>query len=1148
MADTLDPNITIEELKQLLKELREQEAYLVSQLAKASALTESDKEDLKYIEETTKKIEDRIKALGDEKAGEYRNEDLAKSLVNAGKRLDRAQRFVDSLHDSDIDAKDLEFIYNNFSQLQELHNKITAGYDNYLELASEFIKEKNSRRKDNVKENLSRTEAEILSLIESFNTLYKTITTYKPTRAKFIELKKKEVNVPKTPIEDAVEKTDPKDHQLLSSRENIDRVKVINSFKRNLEAAKTEKYIEVPYFASLKHLYDDTQQRVSADNYKQFISELTGVNLHELNLGKFNQDDIDKLQDLLETKYLGSLDDKEITFLDRELEEEPELNLQLSSKVKDHLSVRKDARSGVTSGLTDTRINLAIATDPYLAKGNDLLRAKQIELATNKIESGQYMSGILDLTRLQRTDQFREDLPNVLKTALKDEIEQTYIRAGTKLSDVMEESKAGKSIKKGRNKISTFIVNKSTFLKKLKRKSKKDKGIGRLIFKFIIKKILEKGTDLIKSGLKVVKSTSLASRMGNWFSTNTVGQKFQSAASSTVKLAKGIVKLPGEMKNGIFANYDKVYKAVDSKYVSVVKPAFNAALDVGSVAKTFMKKVPLGAVYGGGAFFLASALGVPANLLMPILVGGTAIGAGLETIDHIMNTPTPKTMIRPLNWLQKQGSAMYKDPSTKLFSNDIVKNNPEAAVKLAKAGGNAYGSTGARLFTSAKTGLMTALIAGALASMIGINPVLASVGTFGLVTSAKYILKTSRGQAIAGRLLSGKYGSFLSRLSGLPFNRLIYQIGNTRVIASLVQDLYDNFTKTHRGSPGLALRDFYDDNFSFKGKGSLLEIILQKFTTLNNYLGIMGYISGTSFLNRSLLGFMSKVFAGRGLAGFLPAAASSATKLPLLPRVLLSLRNAALPGVFAAIGSVAGLAILAALGVPITGLGAAIGATIGTAVGFGVGTLIAGSATIASLGAGAPLSAVIITASSALFTALGGWIGSLFDSVAGATLNSVMAIVGGINALFSLIDMALNGMSSRRLASMAISLALSLPALTALIDTSAHEQVESNSTIPTPTVVATFNKYPDIKVVNNSGYDLNPKEVVSLMDNFNTLTKDYKFAHKYIVITNRNESEVKIENDLLIVSVSVIELEPINKMQELISTIDNESVEKISSN
>ncbi len=1139
-------NILPEDLKKLLEQLQEQERYVLSQIQRAFAYSEKDKEDLKYVIETIKKIEARMKALGDAKAGEFRNEDLAKTVKGTNTKLNRAQKFVDSLHDSDVDPKDLEVVYNNFSQLSELHGKITSRYDEYLTLATDVIKEKNARRNENIKKELTGKESEILGLTETFNSLYKVITTYKPTRAAFIELKKKEVNVAKTTVEEAVENTDIEEHKLANSRENIDRVKVISNFKTNLQASKTAEYIEVPFFASLEHLYDDTHQRIRADKYQEFITGLTGVNVSEINLSEYNPAEIDKLEDLLETKYLGSLDEKEVTHLDREIDEDPKVNIRLSGKVKENVTQRNESKSGIAASLASTKVNLAIATDPYLSRGNDLIRAKQVETAFNKIESGQFKAGIIDLTRLQSTDQFRQDIPGVVKIALKEEVVRAYEGIGSKFSEKLEESRIGRGIKMKRNQISTFVTNKSTFLKEQKRKSKKSDGIMGLVFKFLVKKIVDSSVNFIKSGIKVLKTTSLASRMGNFFSTNTVGQKMQSAATSTLKLAKNVVKLPGEMKNGLFAQYDKVYKIVDNKFVPVIKPAYHAALDVGHVGKTLLKKAPIGAVYGGGAMFLASALGVPTSMLMPIFAGATIAGAGLETIDSLMHTPLPRTPIRPIAWLQKQGSAIYKDPTTKVFSNDIVKNNPEAAAKLAKAGGNAYGSTGARLFSSAKTGLMTALVAGALAGFLGINPIVATAGTFGLVTSAKYILRTNRGQAIAGRLLSGKYGSYLSRLSGLPFNRLVFQIGNTRVMANLIQDLYDNFTNVHRGSPGLALKDFFKDNFVFKSGGSLLETILLKFTTLNNYLSMMGYVSGMSALNRSLLGLMSKVFVGRGLAALFPSAATA--NLTFLPKVLLAIRGAALTGIFSAIGSVAGLAILAALGVPITGIGAAIGATVGSVVGFGVGVLIAGSATVASLGAGAPLSAIIVTASSAAFTALGGWIGSLFDKVAGATINSVMAIVGGINALFSLIDLALNGISTRKIASMSISLALALPALTALLDYSSQGQVESNSTIPTPTVVVSYNKYPDIRVINNSGFELNNDEVEDLLTGFHHITKDSNYKNKYLVLTNRDDSEVKIEDDLLIVSISVSELEPIARVEELISSIDIKSPEKISLN
>lgn len=1132
-------SLRVEELRRLSRHISVLIDYDNSQIRRYE-------EELVALDEDIEKLRKRLNFLQQQSESVPLDLSLEKIKKDVEGKMDDAGKFYGKLAEKSDEIENFEELFDLYAEFLMQGSTFNEYYDSYMHVTKKAEEEDDPERKQNLLNDREIYQKEIRNTHSKLVVDYEEFINFPPIWSLYQEHAEDEVE---TLLKDEEEKENGKVKEpvpLANSRENIDRAKMFIYIQDYLDASRKGENIVAPNFTRLKEYYDPETGEIPSSKFPDFFKSLTGIDISIYDVENERKEAL--LRQKLMKRGIRELNMKERDQLKKELGEKPEEGQIVEEKsVLDYISLREEEEEeGLdTKGKLRRKVKKATSkidriTDPYLGDDMTQRRAEEVHDSLTKIKSGRILDGVIDLTRLPQKENLRVDFTGIVKDHLSDHIQVYYgdvkKKAKESIDKTIDKTRIGRAAKTKHYQVKTFINDKSTLLKGKRRKAReKGESLIKFLVKHLLKQGLEKAFQVTRTVYKLAKNTQIAGKIGGWFSSSSVGQKLQAAGTSTLKLVKAIAKMPGELKDGLLMRYDKVYKVIDGKILTpVIKPLIKLGLDVGYVGKTVLRKAPFGLVYGGGSAALALALGVPGGSLMPFFLGGGAVGVGMEVVDSIMNTPTTRALSRPLFWLQKQGSALYRDPITKAFSNEIIKNNADIAKQLS-INGNAFGSKLGNIFSSIKTGMSAAMVAALVASVFGINPFVAAGVTFATVSSAKFLLRTVRGQSFAGKLLQGNYGKALSRFAKLPFNRILFQIQNTSIVSNLVQDLIDNF----KANPRTAIRNFKRDNFSFADNPGLLS----KLQILNNYIGLLGYSSGLSFLNRLFFGnLLAKMlpagleqFAGMGLREVL----RNATGMGLFQKLLLGVRVAALPGIISAAGSITGLALAAALGIPISGLFATIGATIGGVIGFGVGALIAGSSF------GTLLPVVFIT--SGIGTFIGTWIGSLFDKVAEDTLGGLFNIVSGIGALFTLIDLAYSGKSLRKMVMLSISLSFTMPGIMGIIEKSSQAQAEADPTTPVPTTAVTLNYQEGVQYIGRVKVINKSEEKISF-ERLNNMVKPLEklsMERIYLVIDKNQTTASFINNNYLVITLSSERTSLEEELNGLITNI-NSSDNKVS--
>lgn len=1073
--------------------------------------------------------------------------DVKSKLREATKKMLDAQRFYDAISSSQTESQprdgfNLDELSSMVSELRKIYQQISNQLGSIKHVLDRYNKEENAEKRERLKEELQSKAAIFIETERAFSNLYNKIINFEPTHKLYVEFAKRDV-------EEKLRKSqinlDTANAQKLSTtKENVDRVKTLVYIGDYLQEYKEGKPISVPRFSSLEDLYDKKTGKVNPENFPQFFTQLTGIDFSVLDFE--NEVKIDYVRELIVRQQIDKLSPVERSQLQIDLVEEEPSKEEKKKPIISYLSFKDEEeelaadtpKKKLARKVKKAKVDFDRGFDPYLNK-NPLYqkRAREVHsiLYERLLAKGEIKS-LLDLTKITEVESLRPDIPAILKDHVRNKFTEVKHRVQDKILKKLDQTEIGGKIKRRGFRISTSIVNKSRFIKKHKKKAR---SMGRTLLGYIIRKVIEKSVkgvvETVQTGYKLLKNTNTVARFSEYFRGTSFGQRLQKITTATTDFAKNAYRLPKEFAQGLITKGNLVYKAIKANRFVV------AAMDAGYFAKTALKNTPKSFVYGAGISSIALSLGLPGGSLLPVFIGGSVFGNVLETLDDIMHTPRLRVSGGPIGWLQKQGSALYRDPISGAFSREFIKDNPELAAKLLKDGTNVFGTRAARLFGAAKTGLFGAMAAATIAALLGVNPIVAGLASFGVITAGKYALQSRVGLQIRGRLIDSTPG--LSKFAALPLSRMIAQIGINQTMARLIADLIDSL----RGGKGLG--EFFQGNFSWKDKNWL-----EKFDVINNYLSLYGYLTNPAFLTRFFMGnfLQSRLAPGFMLRAFGPAqyeslglinlikmgwgGLSSVTSFSgLISKLGLAIRGGILPAAGIAASTLLGLGIAYLLGIPIAGIGATVGAMVGGIVGMGIGLIITG-------GTGGLLAPAVLILNT-VGTVIGAWIGSLFDKTMDSALKGVFGIIGGISFLFTLIDIFNNrSLGLRRIMTLSVSLALTMPALTGILNLAEQTQVEADPTkeptAPSPTGTAFYlQDYSDpakLKLVNNSGKKLNGEEINKLAVIINEkVPKDN--MKKFLVISDQNESKVFADDNIIIITLSLKELNPGNKVKELLS-------------
>lgn len=1124
------------------------------------AYIESQQRDL---EEQKQEIQEEIKQL---EAVNPRPEAAQKSEVSADelqistdislieKKLKDAEKFVTRTKSADIPQDDRDELQDKLNYLRTTHSDIRRYLSSADHIRRQFLNTQTdlnnkidsgaradelTRYQKELVNNKSLFEKIAVSIAESgtrFDVSYIDLISYESTEDVYLIHAEEEAKqkLEEVDLDKAIEQS-----PLSNSRENLDRIKVLMYADEYYRKYQDGQDLKLPDFFRLQNmgLYDTESRRVPADKFPEFFMALTGVDIKILEL----ENDVKKrkMSEALTQEYIGRLSKKDKLALKKELEQK-EKEDERERTLKDYLTkqeeeekneAKKSAKSRVKRGFGSAVASIDSSTDPYLM--NPLLkkRSEEMGIAFSQMRGGDILGGAVNLTRLTDANP-GPDIAGKIRSSVLD----IGSRLGNTALDRVSQTNIGSRIGTLGLKVSTKVSDRTRFYRKLKRKAK-GKGLFGFLLKWIIKKSVDVVVDTVKQGYKVVKNTGAVQRVSSSFTSSRVGQRLQAFATTTYKGAKSLVKIPMNIKDGIVTRAGNIYRVVDAKALTpIVKPAFRLIRDVGYIGSTSIRRMPASLIYGGAAGLIAFTAGAP---ILPVVIGATVFGNVLETVNSIMHTPTLGQRSFLVNWLQRQGSALYRD-TTGNITQKFFNENANLRNQLGKTL-NVYGGTGARLFAAGKAGLMWGLIAAGIAGALGINPLLAGAVTGLTVAGVHFASKTIIGARVAERLLAGTHmQGIASRLGGLSGNAIVMHVSNAKITNALAMELYDTLRE------GRPLDEFFKKNFSFAGQDwiSMLNV-------LQNYIGLTGYAFATipalgRFMGSRLIanGFakdglltssktLVQSFAGQGFWGGLRSLLTTRAGL------LTFLRVSVAPAAVVAIGSGLGLAIAALLGVNIAGLGATVGALVGTAVGIGVGTWLAGALAAGAVTGGiGAIPVLIVGFATTVFTALGAWVGSIFDKAVDGAVKGIFAVVGGISALFQLIDMFYNGLDFKNIVMFALSLALVLPAFSGVADKGSQSQSQADPTIERTTPEASklndnLTERYGIQFVQSTNSPVAYTEIEPLAQNiYNSgLIEDRKAV---LVISDRLESNIYYNDKYIILNISIKELDPENKIQELL--------------
>lgn len=988
---------------------------------------------------------------------------------------------------------------NYFNALNSVVNRQFGG-DTYASLLKKLETATEGDRRKELEEQLAEEEDKILEAEAAFSKSYEQFIRFEATIAHYRDFATKEVREQLEKGNVNLEKTERTN--LDNSGERLARVKFLIHYDKYRQMYLQGKPIPVTPFKGFESFYN-SDSSIDPDKFPEFFEKLTGIEFKYID----QENDIksDVMRQMLTESEIKKLDDPERLQLKIDLqggeelvEEEKKQSLLSSISLIEKQKDESETRGKRLKRKVSTEAKRA--TDPYL-NGDPIIqeRAGKVASVIDDVVANGKVGSLLDLRKLPSLDSMRPSIRGELGNYAREKFDAAKKAATSNMVSKIEGSEIGSRVLATSRRAVINIADKSKFVKKHRKRAKK---AGLNIFTYIIKKALEKTigrvVDVAKISLKTIRNTQTVARLFDSVKGSPIGQRIQTFSTGALGSVKDMI-----------TKGNLVYRNV------VRNPIVVGAMDAGYITKTALKKVPKGLIYGTGMSSIALSFGISSGALVPIFIGGSLVGIGIDTVNEIMNSPMKRVPGRFIQWIQSHGSAIYRNAADKAFSADLIKNS-KAAMEGKTV--NVLGTRAGRIFGAMSTGLSAAMIAATIAGFLGINPLLAAGITFGTVATAKYAAQSVVGRRIAARLAS----PHLSRLGMLPLNKLIGHVFYTKIFANLIQELVE-WLKS-----GGSLKDFFEKNFMFGiNKG-----FFENFNTFSNYLGTIGFFGSYSGLLRFVFGrVLGSRLASLAIPGFAKFFGTPAMGVGLRGVLVGSLRSLAASTLLFAASSLAGLAIAAALGIPIGGIGAVIGATVGGLLGTGIG-LVLGQG-IGSI----PLALAL----NAVGTAVGAWIGSFFDKAVDRIFNGLFSSISAISLLFTLVDILNNKtINPRRLAMMSVSLALSMPAIGAIVDKGSHSQVQADPTLPTPTVVVAIrsdNNQARLQIVNRTSYELNEKEVEKISTLIKSEVLNALGLNTYLIFSDTTQSNAIRNDDTVLLTVAVQEQDPVDKLSDLITDI-----------
>lgn len=1055
--------------------------------------------------------------------------DTDKKWKKINKKYIDARKFYISIT-TKINSVEIEVDTGIIVEIDKLYKELTDSYyylnrilnndyDNYKQLLKAYESETRVNQKEKLKDKLEKKGRIIISAETVFNNRYQGLITFKPLEKEYKDFTKKR-------LKEKFQEEEPeniKRKHIVNSKERIDRVKLIiyiNKYKQNYLEGKP---IPAPPFHGLESYYNKNGT-IDPDKFPEFFKEITGVDFENFDLE--NDIQTEELRQMLAQNEINQLEGHELKQLKIDFEEENPYDQDEKNPLITYISNKEEEekKEANTTKKKLSRYKKSVvdevkrSTDPYLSKNPTVQKRAEMmhSIVYEDLLGKGDVRGLIRLTELPDLESMRPDIIPIFKEYVKAKFNEVTSTVSNKVIERIDKHEIGAKVRTKGKKVAVSVIDKSRFVQKHRKQAKKQ-GLGLIMY--IIKKIVERTVgrvvETVKTGYRVVRNSrtvvnTIESIKGTPLAQGI--QKFSTAVSTPIKelITKGRLVYSNVLKN----------------------PIVVGAMDAGYVAKTALKNAPKGLLYGAGVSSIALSVGIPIGSIIPVFVGGSLLGVGLGTVNDIMNSPTKRVLSRPLRWLQGHGSALYKDPISKNFSPDLIKNSPRAQAGQTV---NVMGTRAGRLFGAATSGLSAAMLAATLAGLIGINPLLAAGIAFGTVSTVKFISQTVAGKKIAEHFING---TGLSKLGMLPLNRLLGHIFNTKIVTNLLQELISSMRA------GRGFGDFFQKNFTF-GSNESLTGKLNNFNILNNYLATIGYFGSYSYIIRTLFGSMLTArITGMGIPGLLgPSSQNSFLNIArgifsatrntgFLRAFALGIRGAFAPTLVLTASSIISLGIASLLGIAIGGIGATVGSIVGGLIGTGIGL---------ALGAGIwslPLAAGL----NAVGTILGAWIGSFFDKAVDNAIKGLFGIISAIGFMFSLLDILQNKkLSLNRLAMLSISLSLTLPALGAMVEKASESQVQADPTKPTPTtVVSSYNDThvnSSLSVSNRTDYKLNENEVNKLASLIKSELIIASGINTHLIFSDSSESSAFIEDNTVTLMLSVREQNPLEKTSLLISNL-----------
>lgn len=541
-----------------------------------------------------------------------------------------------------------------------------------------------------------------------------------------------------------------------------------------------------------------------------------------------------------------------------------------------------------------------------------------------------------------------------------------------------------------------------TFGSKLKKKKQQSSGLASFAG-YIIKRIVGQAIEYVETGIEYTKDVGRGIRntvrnaplirqsVDYLANTNTARYVSQKYTGAKQVVGNGVRWSGGKLVR-VYDTGKGAVKVVATGAGRIAKAGIGTARVLGTVAKS----TPYGALTAAAGALI---VGTSSPILIPVAATGFALGTGITAANDLLGARNLSQIKAIRNIQIKHGWGQLFNQQGGMFAEAAKTKQGRYITFTGRKGLYSRLGGGLRIANSALSMGSVFAIGGTL---LGVNPIAAALVGATVGGGGRFVIDKVRGGAIRALMETNKLPGWAKALAKLPTAVLVDQTMSN----IWVGDQIKKFKYKYGSNFGEFVKNEYGGIFKLGNDP------MGAFIAGTNYLGAAGYIFATANTSKFLIApITAKITSNLLIRRFGVDGLIRAFRGPNFTNPI---------AIGAAIGTVLGIAIASAFGVPL-GTGALIGATIGSGIGWAAsGVLIGTTGIIGAITGGAGWAAtpavIALTATiTTVTTAIGTWIGSIFDRQVSKLTNISLQALNSLTSLFALLGLLRTGFNMDQL-------------------------------------------------------------------------------------------------------------------------------------